>query len=88
MPVETPGSLTGGAGSSGGKGGSGTPYASWRCFYEHHYAPLASDLATCGRELRGAEAAASRTSSPIQPFAQLMLVLPFARWACCLVKHV
>lgn len=53
-------------------------------FYEHHYAPLASDLARYGREaLRGAAAAASRPDAPIPPFAQLLSVLPFSRQAGC-----
>jgi hypothetical protein len=84
-PVAPPSHSLASSGSSSGGGGSsgGTPYASWQCFYEHHhYAPLASDLAKFGRELKGAMAAASRASSPIHPFAQLMLVLPFSRCTC------
>lgn len=72
------------AGSSAAASGD-APHASWRCFYEHHYAPLASDLARYGRDaLKGAAAAASRLHPPIQPFAQLLSVLPFSSMPSCL----
>jgi hypothetical protein len=76
-----------------GQGGSGqdscVPCASWACCYEHHYAPLASDLARHGREaLRGALAAATRPAAPTQPFAQLLAVLPFSSMPACLPPAV
>ncbi|KAL4859717.1 5'-3' exoribonuclease 2 [Chlorella vulgaris] len=102
VPTGGCGAEAAGAGASSGRSAAGkhsskgaardrgsVPYASWRVHYRHHYAPLASDLAKYGREaLKGATAAACPTDTPIQPFAQLLSVLPFSSMPACLPQLV
>ena len=84
-PPHTCGSGRGRRGKQRGSSSDGmVGYASWRCEYPFHYAPLASDLSTYGRaalRMRGGAgvAGATNASGPIKPFSQLMAVLPLSR---------